>query len=51
MPPRIAVFAGSDATILNTEPLVTSNKARRSRGLPERLGPDDRPLRFDALRP
>ena len=50
MPPRIAVFAGSDATILNTEPLVTSNKARRARGLPERLGSGDRPLRFDALR-
>jgi hypothetical protein len=48
---RIAVFAGADATILNTEPLVTSNKARRARGLPERLGPDGRPLRFDALRP
>jgi hypothetical protein len=49
--PRIAVFAGADATILNTEPLVTSNKARRARGLAERLGSDDRPLRFDVLRP
>jgi L-asparaginase/Glu-tRNA(Gln) amidotransferase subunit D len=49
--PRIAVFAGADATILNTEPLVTSNKARRARGLPERLGADGRPLRFDVLRP
>jgi hypothetical protein len=51
MPPRIAVFAGANATILNTEPLVTSNKARRARGLPEREGADGRPLRFDALRP
>lgn len=51
MPPRIAVFAGADATILNTEPLVTSNKARRARGLPERTGPDGQPLRFDPLRP
>lgn len=51
MPPRIAVFAGADATILNTEPLVTSNKARRARGLPERAGADGRPLRFDPLRP
>lgn len=49
--PRIAVFAGADATILNTEPLVTSNKARRARGLPERTGPDGRLLRFDPLRP
>lgn len=51
MPPRYAVFAGANATILNTEPLVTSNKARRARGLPERTGPDGRPLRFDPLRP
>ena len=50
MPPKIAVFAGADATVLNTEPLVTSNKARRARGLEERLGDDGRPLRFDPLR-
>jgi hypothetical protein len=49
--PRIAVFAGPNATILNTEPLVTSNKARRLHGLPERTGSDGRPLRFDPLRP
>jgi hypothetical protein len=51
MPPKIAVFAGADATILNTEPLVTSNKARRARGLPERIDPEGRSLRFDPLRP
>ena len=51
MPPKIAVFAGADATILNTEPLVTSNKARRARGLPERVDPEGRSLRFDPLRP
>ncbi|HET9457017.1 MAG TPA: hypothetical protein VFO78_06725, partial [Candidatus Limnocylindrales bacterium] len=49
--PRIAVFAGPTATILNSEPLVTSNKARAARGLPERTAPDGRPLRFDPLRP
>ncbi|MDU0301005.1 MULTISPECIES: asparaginase domain-containing protein [unclassified Streptomyces] len=43
--PRIAVFAGPTATILNTPDLVTSNKARARHGLPLRPG------RFDALRP
>lgn len=49
--PRIAVFAGPNATVLNSEPLVTSDKARAARGLPLRLGPDGRLPRFDALRP
>jgi L-asparaginase/Glu-tRNA(Gln) amidotransferase subunit D len=49
--PRIAVFAGPDATILNSQPLVTSNTARRSRGLPPRAAPDGWPLPFDVLRP
>src|SRR5438309_175833 len=49
--PRIAVFSGSTATIQNSEPLVTSNKARAQYGLPLRAHPDGRPLRFDALRP
>lgn len=49
--PRIAVFAGPDATVLNTQPLVTSDKARVRAGLPPRTGTDDRPARFDALRP
>src|SRR4051794_32676369 len=49
--PRIAVFAGPNATVLNSEPLVTSNKARERAGLSPRLGVDGRPLRFDVLRP
>ena len=32
--PRIAVFSGPTATIQNSEPLVTSNKAREKYGLP-----------------
>src|SRR5919198_4459282 len=55
MPPavrrRIAVFSGPTATIQNSEPLVTSNKARHKYGLPLRTNPDGSPLRFDALRP
>lgn len=49
--PRIAVFAGPDATVLNSEPLVTSDKARLTRGLPPRTDPAGRRLRFDPLRP
>ena len=49
--PRIAVFSGPTATIQNSEPLVTSNKARARHGLPLRLNPDGSPMRFDALRP
>src|SRR5262249_54214634 len=49
--PRIAHFAGSNATILNTPPLVTSNKARRKYGLPLVTNPDGTPGRFDVLRP
>lgn len=48
--PRIAVFAGPNATILNSEPLVTSNKARARRGLPVRDAPDGGQLP-DVLRP
>src|SRR5437773_711578 len=44
--PRIAHLAGSNATIANTPPLVTSNKARQKYGLP--VIEDQR---FDALRP
>ena len=48
--PRIAVFAGATATILNTPPLITSNQARRRHGLPPRVDAwgVDAP---DALRP
>jgi L-asparaginase len=49
--PTIAVFSGPTATIQNTEPLVTSNKAREKYGLPLRTHPDGSPMRFDVLRP
>jgi L-asparaginase len=45
--PRIAVFSGSNSTIQNTPPMVTSEKARRAYG----LLPSSRHPRFDALRP
>jgi L-asparaginase len=48
--PRIAVFSGPTATIQNSEPLVTSNKAREKYGLPLRANPDGSPARFDVLR-
>src|SRR3989441_2063907 len=44
--PRIAHLAGSNATIANSPPLVTGNKARQKYGLPVIEG-----QRFDALRP
>ncbi len=48
---RIAHLAGPNATIQNTAPLVTSNKARAAHGLPARTNPDGSPQRFDILRP
>jgi L-asparaginase len=48
---RIAVFSGPTATIQNSEPLVTSNKARQKYGLPLRMNPDGTPMHFDVLRP
>ena len=48
--PRIAHLAGPNATIQNTPPLVTSNKARRLHGLPLLTDGDGAPARFDALR-
>jgi hypothetical protein len=48
---RIAHLAGPNATIQNTPPLVTSNKARARRGLPLLTTPDGSPARFDVLRP
>jgi len=47
---RIAHLAGPTATIQNSPPLVTSNKARAKHGLPPRLNPDGSPMAFDALR-
>ena len=49
--PRIAIFSGATATIQNSPPLVTSNKAREQYGLALRKNEDGNPLRFDALRP
>jgi L-asparaginase len=48
--PRIAHFAGPNATIMNTPPLVTSNKAREQHGLPLLCHPNGAPVRFDVLR-
>jgi hypothetical protein len=47
---RIAHLAGPTATIQNTPPLVTSNKARQEHGLPPRRSAAGEPLRYDALR-
>jgi hypothetical protein len=49
--PRLAHFAGPNATIQNSPPLVTSNKARAKYGLPALTNPDGSPARFDVLRP
>jgi L-asparaginase len=49
--PRIAYFAGPNATIHSIPPLVTSNKARAKCGLAALTNPDQSPPRFDALRP
>ena len=48
---RIAHLAGPNATIQNTPPLVTSNKARTKHGLPVLTNPDGSPAHFDVLRP
>ena len=48
---RIAHLAGPNATITNTPPLVTSNKARRKYGLPLLEDVDGNASRFDVLRP
>jgi L-asparaginase/Glu-tRNA(Gln) amidotransferase subunit D len=47
---RIAHLSGPTATIQNTPPLVTSNKARAKRGLPLLKNVDGAPRTFDALR-
>ena len=47
---RIAHLSGPTATIQNTPPLVTSNKARAKHGLPLLKDVDGAALRHDALR-
>ena len=47
---RIAHVSGPTATIQNTPPLVTSDKARRKAGFAPRHDASDAPHRFDALR-
>jgi L-asparaginase len=47
---RIAHLSGPNATIQNTPPLVTSNKARQRFNLPLLTNPDGGPSKFDALR-
>jgi hypothetical protein len=49
--PRIAHLAGPNATIQNSPPLVTSNKARAKYGLSPRTNPDGSAQKFDVLRP
>jgi hypothetical protein len=49
--PRIAVFAGPTATILNSLPLVTGRKAAEKYGLELVVSSDGRPIRFEPLRP
>ena len=48
---RIAHLAGPNATIQNTPPLVTSNKARAKHHQPLLTDPEGKPARFDVLRP
>jgi len=48
---RIAHLAGPNATIQNTPPLVTSNKARAAHGLPLITDVEGNLARFDPLRP
>jgi L-asparaginase len=49
--PRIAVFAGPGATVLNTMPLVTGQRARAEHDLPPLRDRYGHPLRYEALRP
>ncbi len=49
--PRIAIFSGATATIQNSPPLITSNKARAEHGLRLISDAEGRPVPFDGLRP
>jgi len=48
---RIAHLAGPNATIQNTPPLVTSNKARAKHGLPLLTNPDGSPVAWSPRGP
>ena len=48
---RIAHLAGPNATIQNTPPLVTSNKARAKHNVPLLTHPDGASAQFDVRRP
>lgn len=48
---KIAHLSGPNATIQNTPALVTSNKARAKYGLPPLTDVEEKPSRFDVLRP
>ena len=47
---RVAHLSGPNATIQNTPPLVTSNKARAKHGMKLMTGPDGSAAKYDALR-
>lgn len=48
---KIAHLSGPTATIQNSPPLVTSNKARRKHGLQPLTGDTSEEMKYDALRP
>jgi L-asparaginase len=47
--PKIAVFSGPTATVQNSQPLITSNKARLKHGLPPLTDASGEPLTYDVL--
>ena len=49
--PRIAFFSGPTATIQNSQPLITSNKAREKHDLPLIKDSSGQPLSYDMLFP
>ena len=49
--PRIAIFSGPTATVQNSRPLITSNKARQRHGLPLLKDSAGQPLVYDTLFP
>ena len=47
--PRLAVFSGPTATIQNSHPLITSNKARANNNLPLLTNPEGKTMSYDRL--